>query len=97
MLVCAREGCDVEFEPKTHNQKYHDNDCCKLATNTRVMVNYYKDRDRRNGVERWCEKCQESKLSRYNESDICSSCRQKAKIEANNSVVQMLMTASLTA
>lgn len=33
--VCAREGCEEEFEPKTPRQKYHSPACAKQAANER--------------------------------------------------------------
>ena len=89
-LVCARNGCDERFTPRTHNQKYHHNDCCILATNERLMVNYYKRRAREKGELRICNSCGITKLNRYNESDICSGCKSKNEVEAKRTVLQML-------
>ena len=94
-FVCAREGCEEEFTKATHNQKYHNDECCRLATNQRIMLGYYKTRDRQRGVERWCEVCQLTKLSRYNPSDVCSACKAGRITEANNAVVDMLKNASI--
>lgn len=93
MNICAREGCDNEYIKKTHNQKYCSDECCKIATNQRIMVGYYKTRDRKRGVERWCEVCEQTKLSRYNPSDICSACKTKRIAEANNAAANMLRNA----
>jgi hypothetical protein len=95
MLECAREGCDIEYHQKTHNQKYCSKECCRLATNRRIMVKYYDNRDRKNGAVRMCKKCNETKLSRYNETQTCASCKSKSQVDANESVVRMLMNASL--
>lgn len=94
MNICAREGCEVEYTKKTHNQKYCTDECCRLATNSRIMVGYYKTRDRKRGVDRWCEVC-EGKLSRYNSSDVCNACKTKRIADANASAVDMLRNASL--
>lgn len=65
--------CNKGFDKKTHNQKYCDSDCCRKATNERIMQRYYEKRDNRRGKERHCETCNK-KLSRYNEESKCSSC-----------------------
>lgn len=72
--LCAYEVCGKEFERKTHNQKYCDAECCRKATNERIMERYYEKRDARSGaVSRKCKKC-ETNLSRYNETEYCSPC-----------------------
>ena len=93
-LVCANDGCDIEFEPKTHNQKYHSDECCRLATNRRIMEKYYEKRDQRLGKARYCKSCGVTKLSRYNDAKICGACKLKREIAANNSVIDMLADAS---
>lgn len=95
MNICARNGCEEEFSKKTHNQKYCSDECCRLATNERIMEKYYARRDQRQGKTRMCASCGKTKLSRYNDSQVCSSCRTKKEVEANNSVVSMLLNASL--
>lgn len=89
-VTCDREGCDVVFTKKTHNQRYHDSDCCKLATNARIMVSYYEKKDQRLGKTRYCKECGQTKLSRYNDSRICSACNTKKQINANAEVLNML-------
>lgn len=93
-LTCANEGCEVVFEPKTHNQKYCTDECCRLATNRRIMEKYYERRDQRLGKARYCKSCGVTKLSRYNDSQICGSCRVKKEVAANNSVIDMLASVS---
>lgn len=95
MITCARKGCGEEFSKKTHNQKYCCDECCRLATNDRIMEKYYERRDQRQGKTRWCVVCKETKLSRYNDTNTCSSCKTKKEIDTNNSVLTMLMNASL--
>jgi hypothetical protein len=69
--LCAY--CNKSFDRKTHNQKYCDEECCRKATNERIMQRYYEKRDNRRGKERVCSHhdCV-SKLSRYNEEDVCA-------------------------
>lgn len=94
MLICARKGCETEFTKKTHNQKYHDDACCKLATNERLMEKYYAKRDQILGKVRICASCNETKLSRYNNTLICSPCELKSETNANNSVMNMILSVS---
>lgn len=69
--LCAY--CNKDFDRKTHNQKYCDAECCRRATNERIMERYYEKRDNRRGKERVCKtKDCGKRLSRYNEEDVCS-------------------------
>lgn len=91
MIKCARTGCEVDFQPSTHNQKYHNAECCRVATNARIMEKYYAQRDRQKGKTRFCRKCQITKLSRYNDSDTCNSCKAKTRVTASAQVANMLL------
>lgn len=75
MIVCSYAECGVLFEPKTHNQRYHTSECCRMATNSRIMENYYEKKARRQGHVRVCanDGCK-TKLSRYNDDKICARC-----------------------
>lgn len=92
---CARIDCSTTYIKKTHNQKYCTDECCRLATNQRIMVGYYKTRDRKRGVERWCQVCDATKLSRYNSSDVCSACKARRISDANSAAVDMLRNSTL--
>ena len=93
-FVCARKECDIIAERKTHNQKYCSDECCRIATNQRIMEKYYARRDQRQGKERICGDCKITKLSRYNDDNVCSSCKSKKNIELNNSLLDILSSAS---
>ena len=97
MNICAREGCDIEFIRKTHNQKYHDDECCRLATNKRVKEKYHQGQARKKGRIRWCEVCGKTRLSRYNDTLVCAPCRSVNELKANKSALNMLLGASITA
>jgi len=73
MKKCAE--CQKDFEFKTHNQKYCSNQCCRVATNKRIMEKYYEKRRRLSGEERLCG-CG-APLSKYNASSICIVCERK--------------------
>ncbi len=79
MILCANETCAKKFNPKTHNQKYCSDECCRIATNKRIMDKYYERKAIRNGAQRPCKKCK-SQLSRYNKSNLCAACEKSAGI-----------------
>lgn len=72
-MICSNKECAKEFDSKTHNQKYCCDECCRVATNRRIMEKYYEKKAIKNGAFRGCNKCG-SRLSRYNKSDTCASC-----------------------
>lgn len=88
-ITCENNGCDVVFAKKTHNQRYHDDECCRLATNAKIMQKYYQRRAQKLGLARNCASCS-SKLSRYNSDTICNSCKLNREVERNQSVLSML-------
>jgi hypothetical protein len=74
MRLCANPKCMMGFEPARHNQKYCSKECCKVVTNSKIMEQYYEEKDRKSGKPRTCKVCKSSKLSRYNAGNTCSSC-----------------------
>lgn len=92
-IKCENKGCDVEFVKKTHNQRYHDDECCRLATNAKVMEKYRAKRAQKLGLARYCEECSK-RLSRYNPETVCNSCLLEREIEKRNSVLDMLSSVS---
>lgn len=94
-VKCDRTGCDELFTKKTHNQRYHNDECCRLATNAKIMEKYYERRAQRLGHTRMCKSCDITKLSRYNDDQVCSSCKAKKRIATNSSVLDMLNRATL--
>lgn len=92
MKVCAYDACGVNFEPKTHNQRYHTSDCCRQATNARIMEDYYARKARRKGNIRHCNSC-DTVLSRYNDSRVCSVCEASEKNAERFDLLRMLSVA----
>lgn len=90
-VKCENTGCDVEFAKKTHNQKYHDDECCRLATNKKIMEKYYARKSQRAGADRMCVSCGETKLSRYNPGDTCHSCAFVSHEKRNEQVATTFM------
>jgi hypothetical protein len=88
-MICANKECAKDFEAKTHNQKYCTDECCRVATNRRIMEKYYEKKAIRNGAARGCKKCG-AQLSRYNDTSLCASCQKKIDITKRNTIVGML-------
>ena len=96
-FICAREECQESFSKKTHNQKYHNDECCRLATNSRIMERYYERRAQRNGSSRLCRSCKKTKLSRYNSSEVCSPCKRGKNDAANATLAYILRNSKIVA
>jgi hypothetical protein len=93
-MNCARLECSIYFEPKTHNQKYCSDECCRIATNKRIMEKYYEKKAVRSGAVRICKnkKC-DKQLSRYNYDDTCSTCEINIKKDAKQKLMDMIYDA----
>jgi hypothetical protein len=92
-LICAREGCEEKIETKkSHNQIYCTDECCRIATNKRIMRRYYNRKDRLNGKVRICQTCP-TRLSRYNPTDECSACAATRIESINKDLLGMLENA----
>lgn len=91
-MICAREDCAKEFTAKTHNQKYCSDECCRIATNKRIMEKYYERKAIKSGSARFCSGCK-SKLSRYNYSSKCYACEAKEKSEKKRRLLEMINVA----
>jgi hypothetical protein len=88
-MICANSDCKKTFTPKTHNQKYCSDECCRIATNKRIMEKYYEKKAIRNGAKRGCKVCG-AQLSRYTEKLICTVCVDKEKKETRKRLKEML-------
>jgi hypothetical protein len=90
-VICAYDECDNKFEPRTHNQKYCSDECCRIATNIKIKQKYYDKKARLAGKSRICKTsgCK-TPLSRYNENDMCSKCEAKAEAKIRNSIFKDL-------
>jgi hypothetical protein len=88
-MICSNSECAKDFEAKTHNQKYCSDECCRVATNKRIMEKYYEKKAIKNGALRKCKKCS-IKLSRYNQNNICSSCEKNINLKNKNNLLGML-------
>ena len=90
-MICDRDDCTNEFEPKTHNQKYCSDECCRVATNLKIKQKYQDKKDRLSGKKRICSTrgCG-TYLTRYNESNVCEYCVSKKKRAEQNKLLGMI-------
>jgi len=88
-MICANKECAKEFDAKTHNQKYCCDECCRVATNKKIMEKYYEKKAIRSGAKRECKVCK-SRLSRYNQSNVCSKCEKNSAIKNRSTLLRML-------
>jgi len=94
-MKCAYEECGQEFKPKTHNQKYCSDECCRTATNQKLKDQYYEKKARLAGKKRICKnKGCTVVLSRYNETSICDKCKGASKIAERNALIAMVKRVS---
>jgi hypothetical protein len=95
MIVCGQDGCENKFEPKTHNQKYCSDLCCREATNTKIKAKYYEKKERLAGKQRVCKNKEcSTKLSRYNSSSICENCVANQKEQERKALLDMVKNVS---
>jgi hypothetical protein len=85
-LICLNVECLKQFDPKTHNQKYCCDECCRVATNKRIMEKYYEKKAIKNGSPRKCKGCS-SLLSRYNTDSYCSKCTKLKNTKYRNGLM----------
>ena len=71
--------------------KYCSDECCRLATNARIMEKYYERKARLKGTVRICKSLDcETKLSRYNPSNVCGACERRDIERDRNNLLEML-------
>lgn len=73
--VC--EWCGETFSATTANQIYCQSICTRKASNKKIIDNYHATKNRMS-QKRKCTDCG-SMLSKYNDEDTCSLCRQGKK------------------
>ena len=79
------------FTPTTHNMIYHTDECCKKATNARIMKKYHERKARRKGAQRVCKTSNcGALLSRYNDSKYCGACDRREEDAKTESVLESL-------
>ena len=88
-MICANVECAIDFNAKTHNQKYCSDECCRVATNKRIMDKYYEKKAIKKGAIRNCKKCK-AQLSRYNLDVICSSCEKESYKKGKNLLMEII-------
>lgn len=88
-MICGNSDCSKDFNPRTHNQKYCCDECCRVATNKKIMEKYYEKKAIRSGAKRECKICK-SILSRYNQSTTCAKCEKNSAIKNRSILLRMI-------
>lgn len=88
-MICLNSECAKEFESKTHNQKYCSDECCRVATNKRIMEKYYEKKAIKNGAPRKCKGCP-GFLSRYNSEVYCAKCIKSKHTKNKNTLMEII-------
>jgi len=84
---CANPQCSRTFEVRRVNMIYCSSECCKVATNAKLIARYHAKKKVKTG-ERICT-CG-AKLSRYNSNDKCHACIKKAENEQRIKLLSQL-------
>jgi hypothetical protein len=89
--MCSYIECTNEFEPKTHNQKYCSDECCRTATNLKIKQKYYDKKERLSGKKRICvTKGCDTRLTIYNPDEVCAKCEAQKKKRIQNQLLGMI-------
>jgi hypothetical protein len=90
-MICSNNGCINEFEPKTHNQKYCSDECCKVATNIKIKEKYYYKKARLSGKKFTCKTrgCNQV-LNRFTTDEVCEVCKAKDREKERQGLLDML-------
>ena len=92
-MICAYSDCKGinEFEPKTHNQKYCSDECCKIATNIKIKEKYYYKKARASGTKFECSTsdCNQI-LSRFTTDMVCEICKSRQRSSERKEILDML-------
>lgn len=88
-MICSNKDCSVDFDARTHNQKYCSDECCRVATNKRIMEKYYEKKAIKGGASRSCKSCK-SQLSRYNQENLCSTCEKSIEVKSRMMMIEII-------
>ena len=76
--TCARSECQNTYIKAVHNQIYCSPECCKIATNQRLLARYHENKRKIKNGKRICiKKDCDTLLSQYNKENICENCKLK--------------------
>lgn len=91
MKTCANPTCSVEFEPKTVSNKYCSAECRSETTNNNLKKTYWRKKNIKSGaLQRKCEVCNITTLSRYNVGDVCEPCQNQPDADARTTLLKQL-------
>jgi|SRR5215203_963548 len=83
---CAH--CTNSFEAKRVNMIYCSNECCRAATNAKLIARYHLNKKLLT-EDRFCIACG-SRLSKYNKDLSCYSCQNKSASEKRKETLAKL-------
>lgn len=87
--VCDNTECGKNYAKRTSNQRYCNEVCQKKITNETLKRKYHETRARIKGEVRFCDRCKETRLNRYNESTVCNLCAAIEKRERREDLLAM--------
>lgn len=74
--VCLE--CGKSFTASKSNQIYCQSECTRKASNKKIIERYHATKAIKSSNDRKCKECS-SKLSKYNDDNICNPCKQGKK------------------
>lgn len=83
---CA--NCGIEFHARRINMIYCNEECCKEATNAKLIAKYHENKAIKNNVRK-CITC-DYKLSKYNPDVECYGCQRKSEAIKRKEVLNRL-------
>lgn len=83
---CA--NCGIEFQARRVNMIYCNEQCCKQATNAKLIAKYHKNKVLADKIE-FCVDCG-TKLSKYNPDIKCFGCQRKSESQKRKDVLNRL-------
>lgn len=83
---CA--NCGETFIARRINMIYCTDQCCKTATNAKLIASYHSKKQLKN-IPRDCSSCG-ARLSRYNKDITCNSCKNRDESKKRKELLEQL-------
>jgi hypothetical protein len=81
--------CSTVFEKTRANQIYCQQECCRKATNKKIIDRYHANKATKELKNRRCTAC-DAKLSKYNMEPVCNLCQSKQKDKERIDILRKL-------
>lgn len=85
--LCANKTCEKHFEARRVNMIYCSNECCREATNSKLIAKYHENKLVK--IEDRVCSCG-VKLSRYNKDESCHACQMRIESDKNKETLARL-------